>query len=347
MAIPGGRRPAAASETDLDAARRGDGEAFARLTEPLLGELRAHCYRMLGTLHAADDAVQDTLLRAWRALPRYQPRRPLRAWVFRIATNVCLSALRARAGEGSELLSGDLSESAGSGALLLDPYPDRLLGDPQRSAEMREDVELAFLVALQVLPPRQRAVLLLRDVLDFSAGEVAELLDTSVAAVNSALQRARATCAAERRAGRLARSHTPGPAGVEAALVRRFTIAWRAADRAALARLLAEDALLTMPPAPARIVGRDAVIAFLLTVPDPDRPGHFRAQPSRANGQPALVLHQPDGTGGDVPYAVLVFSMTGEMIASITRFGGPGLIEHFEAAAPGRPGLWVFLTEDR
>jgi RNA polymerase sigma-70 factor (ECF subfamily) len=326
VVIPGGRRPTAAPETDLDAAQRGDGEAFARLTEPLLAELRAHCYRMLGTLHAADDAVQDTLLRAWRGLPGYEPRGPLRAWVFRIATNVCLSALRARSGGGSELLAGDLSESVESGALQLDPYPDRLLGDPQRSAEIGEDVELAFLVALQVLPPRQRAVLLLRDVLDFSAGEVAELLDTSVAAVNSALQRARATCAAERRAGRVARSHTPGPAGVEAALVRRFATAWRAADRAALARLLAEDALLTMPPAPTRILGRDAVIAFLLTVPGPDSPGDFRAHPSRANGQPALVLHHPDSTDGDLPYAMLVFSMTGEMIASITRFDGQDLL---------------------
>jgi len=259
---------------------------------------------------------------------------------------VCLTALRARSGERSELLAGELWESLESGALLLDPYPDRLLGDPQRSAEAGEDVELAFLVALHMLPPRQRAVLLLRDVLDFSSSEVAELLDTSVAGVNSALQRARATCAAERRAGRVARAHTPGPAGAEAALVRRFTIAWRAADRAGLARLLAEDALLTMPPAPVRVLGRDAVVAFLLTVPDPGHPGQFRMHPSRANGQPALVLRQPQaGTQADLPYAVLVFSLTGEMIASITRFGGPGLVERFGPAAPAR--AYQFRAADR
>ena len=345
MVTPGGRRFAAAPQTDLDAARRGDGEAFARLTEPLLGELRAHCYRMLGTLDAADDALQDTLLRAWRGLPGYQPRRPLRAWLFRIATNVCLTALRARSGKGSDIPVGELGESFEDGAMFLDPYPDQLLGDPQRSAEMGEDIELAFLVALQVLPPRQRAVLLLRDVLDFSSGEVAGLLDTSVAAVNSALQRARATCVAERRAGRVARSHMPGPAGDEAALVRRFSVAWRAADRAGLARLLTEDALLTMPPAPARIVGRDAIVAFLLTVPDPRYPGRFRMHPSRANGQPALVLYQPDGTEADQPYAVLVFAMSGEMITSITRFGGSGLAGRFGSAVTGP--AYGFLAADR
>jgi RNA polymerase sigma-70 factor (TIGR02960 family) len=345
VVTPGGRRPAAAPETDLDAARRGDGEAFARLTEPLLDELRVHCYRMLGTLHAAEDALQDTLLRAWRGLPGYQPRQPLRAWLFRIATNVCLTALRARSGKGSELLAGGLWESFENGAMLLDPYPDRLLGDPQRSAEIGEDVELAFLVALQVLPPRQRAVLLLRDVLDFSAGEVAGLLGTSVAAVNSALQRARATCAAERRAGRVARSHTPRAAGDEAALVRRFAAAWRAADRAGLARLLTEDALLTMPPAPLRILGRDAVISLLLTVPDPGRPGHFRMRPSRANGQPALVLHQPDGAEEEAPYAVLVFSMTGERITSITRFGGQGVAGLSGSASTA--AAYRFLATDR
>jgi RNA polymerase sigma-70 factor (TIGR02960 family) len=344
VVIPGGRRPAAA-ESDLDAARRGDGEAFARLTEPLLDGLRGHCYRMLGTLDAADDALQDTLLRAWRGLPGYEPRRPLRAWLFRIATNVCLTALRARSGKGSELLAGGQWESFENGALLLDPYPDRPLGDPQRSAEIGEDIELAFLVALQVLPPRQRAVLLLRDVLDFSVGEVAELLDTTVAAVNSALQRARTTCAAERHAGRVARSHTRGPAGDEAALVRRFAVAWRAGDRAGLARLLAQDALFTMPPVPVPIAGRDAVIAFLLTVPDPDHPGHFRMDLSRANGQPALVLHEPDRTEADLPHAVLVFAMKGDAITSITRFGGEGLAGRFGPAATA--SAYLFSAADR
>ncbi len=319
----------------LEAARGGDGEAFAKLTAPLRRELHVHCYRMLGTLHDADDALQDTMLRAWRGLPTYQPHRPLRAWLYRIATNVCLTALRVRSRDRTELLADDHAESLETGALRLDPYPDQLLEGPERSAEIREDVELAFLVALQVLPPRQRAVLLLRDVLDMGVGEVAELLDTSVGAVNSALQRARATCSAERRAGRVSRHHAPGPTDVEAALVRRFVTAWRAADPAELARLLVEDAILTMPPEPSRIVGRDAVIAFLLTVPDADHPGHFQTDPTRANGQPALLLHRFTADGqADLPYAVLVFSMADDVIASITRFGTPGLLERLPLFVP-------------
>jgi RNA polymerase sigma-70 factor (ECF subfamily) len=317
------------------AACGGDGEAFAALVEPLRRELHLHCYRMLGTLHDADDALQETLLRAWRGLPGYQPRRPLRAWLYRIATNVCLTALAARSRDRSGLTADGLVESLGPGALRLDPYPDVLAADPERSAELREDVELAFLAALQVLPPRQRAVLLLRDVLDLSASEVAGLLGASVAAVNSALQRARATCAAERKAGRLARAHVRGPADAEASLLHRFCTAWRAADHTGLARLLAEDALLTMPPGPVRVLGREAVIAFLLTVPHPGCPGWFRAEPFRANGQPALALYQPAQDGQpERPHAVLVAAMAGGVITSLTRFGSPDLLQRFPLFVP-------------
>ena len=319
----------------IEAARGGDAEAFAVLVGPLRRELHLHCYRMLGTLHDADDAVQETLLRAWRGLPGYQPRRPLRAWLYRIATNVCLNALAARSRDRSGLTADGLVESLAPGALRLDPYPDPLAADPERSAVLGEDVELAFLAALQVLPPRQRAVLLLRDVLDLSASEVAELLGASVAAVNSALQRARATCAAERAAGRLARAHVRGPAEAEASLLHRFAAAWRAADHAGLARLLAEDALLTMPPAALRVLGRDAVAAFLLTVPDPGCPGRFRAEPCRANGQPALALYQPAEDGQpERPYAVLVAALAGGLIASLTRFGSPDVLQRFPLFVP-------------
>lgn len=328
--------------TVLEAAQRGDGEAFAQLTGAFRRELHAHCYRMLGTLADADDALQQTLLRAWRALPSYQPAGPeqpgrhdhqIRAWLYRITTNVCLTALRARSRERARTRSIEGTQPL-HGQLLLDPYPDRLPGWPESSFGVLEDVELAFLVALQVLPARQRAVLLLRDVLDFEIDQVAEMLQTSVAAVNSALQRARTTCTSHRRSGRISRHHTPAPTRAEAALVSRFTAAWQAADHRELARLLVHDALLTMPPQPMTVTGREAVVAFLLTVPDTDRPGDFQTAQSRANGQPALILHAQDADSvQDRPYAVLVFSLHDGLISSITRFSAPGLVERFSPAS--------------
>jgi RNA polymerase sigma-70 factor (ECF subfamily) len=206
------------------------------------------------------------------------------------------------------------------------------MSGPEGAVELQESVELAFLVALQTLPPRQRAVLLLRDVLGLPAAQVADLMDTTAAAVNSALQRARSTFEAERRAGRISSIHVSHPADVEASLVRRFSIAWRSADPSALASLLVEDALLTMPPEPLRVLGRDAVTSFLLDVPVPreDHPDGFRTAATRANGQPALAVYLRDErTGDQVPHALLVFSLRSDRIASVTRFGVPELFERF------------------
>jgi RNA polymerase sigma-70 factor (ECF subfamily) len=333
--------PARQGHTLLDSARRGDAAAFERLIAPFERDIHVHCYRMLGTVHDADDAMQETWLRAWRGLPRFEPRRPLGAWLYRIANNVCLTELRNRARRPRvswHSLDGPagLAED-GTAPIRLEPYPDRWLDlrvsappTPEGAAELRESVELAFLVALQTLPPRQRAVLLLRDVLELPASQVAEMMDSTVAAVNSALQRARATFETERQAGRISRIHVPHPAGVEASLVRRFSTAWRAADASALASLLVEDALLTMPPPPRRVVGRDAITSFLLDVPVPrgDHPDGFRTVATRTNRQPALAVYLRDARSGDqLPHALLVFSLRSARISSVTRFEAAELFD--------------------
>ena len=316
------RPPAALPDPALlQAAQAGDEQAFERLTAPLRSELHAHCYRMLGSLYDADDALQETLVRAWNGLGRFAPRAPLRAWMYRIATNVCLTAVDRRGRRGEQPA--------------LEPIPDRLLDQhagPDARAEERESIELAFVAALQLLPPKQRAVLLLRDVLGLSAREAAELLETSVASVTSALQRARATLAAERRAGRLARAHAPPPDAVERERVRRFVEAWQAADVDALVRLLAEDALLTMPPLPIRVSGRDAIGEFLRTRPAGGRLDRFRLVETRANRQPAVALYlEQDGAWH--AHAVMTLTFQGESIVALTRFGDPRLFGRFELPA--------------
>jgi RNA polymerase sigma-70 factor (ECF subfamily) len=298
----------------LDAALAGDEQAFERLTGALRREIYLHCYRMLGSLDDADDAVQETLVRAWRALARFEPRAPLRAWLYRIATNVCLSALERRARRREEPR--------------LDPFPDRLLDEvapgPDAYAVERESVQLAFVAAVQVLPPRQRVVLLLRDVLDWSAREVADLLETSVASVNSALQRARAGLEREREAGLLTKAHSPPESEVERRLVRRFVEAWQATDVDGLVALLAEDALLTMPPLPLRVAGSDAIGEFLSTRPAGGQLHRFRLVETRANRQPAVALYL-DGEA----HAVMTMALDGGEIAALTRFGEPRLFPRF------------------
>src|SRR6266699_4697535 len=205
-----------------------DERAFALLIEPHRRALLLHCYRLLGSIHDADDAVQETMLRAWKGVERYEPRAQLTTWLHAIATNVCLSAIARRRARPTDL-SEDLEH--------LQPYPARLLED----LVARETVELAFITAIQLLPPKQRAVLILRDVLGWSAKEAAEALDDSVAAVTSALQRARVSVEGTRR-------HVPAPGAQERALVKRFMTAWDAVDVDGLVALLTDDALMTMPP---------------------------------------------------------------------------------------------------
>jgi len=302
----------------LVAARRGDEQAFVRLTAPHRRALHRHCYRMLGSLDDADDAVQEVMLRAWRALDRFEPHAPLRAWLYRIATNVCLTAAERRA-----------RDRAGIDAFL-QPYPDVLLEEvpapdaaPETIAEEREGIGLALVAAMQVLPPKQRAVLVLREALGWSAREVADALDDTVPAVNSALQRAREGLAREREDGGLVRAHASPGGKVEERMMRRFVEAWEAVDVRALVSLLSDDALLTMPPEPMRIVGREAIGSFFSTVPAQGNLERIRLVAAAANRQPALAAYFAEGPGEPFrAYGVMVFALEHEAIVGITGFAG-------------------------
>lgn len=330
-------------ETEVDrlrAAQSGEQSAFEALTSPHYRELHVHCYRMLGSIDDADDAMQETMLRAWRQIARFEPKAPFRAWLYRIATNVCLTALEKRARLGEVPWSDSIAAQPEDGEeMILDPYPDTFLDElirrepqPDTVAVTNESIELAFIAAVQYLPPRQRAVLLLRDVIGYSASEVAEMLTSTTTGINSALQRARTTLETERIAGRIARQHVRGNPKIEDRLVNRLLNAWQAADVRAIVSLLSEDALFTMPPEPLRVVGREAIFGFLSTVPDGGRLGNFRMVPIRANRQPALAIYHRAGDGVYHAHGVLVVSIAGNAIASLTRFAGPNLFEQFGIA---------------
>jgi RNA polymerase sigma-70 factor (ECF subfamily) len=301
----------------LAAARGGDEQAFERLLEPHRRPLHVHCYRLLGSLHDADDALQETLVRAWRGLGGFEPRAPLRAWLYRIATNVSLTAIERRS-RAPQLLGAAEAEVAG----YFQPYPDRYLDTPEVAAEERESLGLAFVSVMQLLPPRQRAVLVLRDVLGWSAREVAELLGDSVASVNSALQRARQRLETERRVGALARDHAPASAEAESRVMRQFLEAWEAVDVDGIVQLLADDAVMTMPPEPMRLVGTEAIGEFFRTVPAEGALDRLRLLPTRANGQPAYGAYLEDGEGVPRAYGVMVFAIGDESVVSITGFAG-------------------------
>jgi len=296
------------------------------------GELLAHCYRMLGSLPDAEDLVQETLLRAWRSAPGYDPAKAsLRTWLHRIATNACLTALSDRSrrwlpaglsGPSWEPDIGKLSKSPDDFPWL-SPFPDRLL-DPAAVAASRDSIRLAFIAALQYLPPRQRAVIILREVLALPAAEVASWLDMSVASVNSALQRARATLA----------DVSPSPDGVaelsedaQRALLSKYVAAFDAMDVEALKRTLREDALLQMPPFPAWFSGRDAVAEFHVSLFA--RGGSFRFVPTRSNGQLAFGIYLRRDTGTFVFRHIQVLTVLTDGIARIDAFQAKGLAEAF------------------
>ena len=319
----------------LAAARAGEKEAFRHLTEPCARELHVHCYRMLGSLHDAEDALQETLLRAWRHLADFEGRSSVRAWLYKIATNVCLTAAAGRR-EGPPPVPQPAAGGGGD-ALHLAPYPDALLDEleaplanPAARYDLRESVQLAFLAAIQLLPPRQRAVLILRDVLGWSAREVADLLDSSVAGVNSALQRARATLESLRLEGRLNTGRTVPPNEVERALLRRYVEAWEAVDIDGLVMLLKEDAVLTMPPFPFRYQGRSSIADFFSSVPAGGALDQIRLLPTRANRQPALAAYVRDPDDGiHRAYGLMVLTLDGDTIAEITGFADPTLFRLF------------------
>jgi RNA polymerase sigma-70 factor, ECF subfamily len=309
---------------------------FDAATAPYRRELVVHCYRMLGAVHEAEDLVQETLLRAWKARDRYdEERASLRTWLYRIATNVCLSALEGR--KRRPLPSGLGAPSTDPHAPLvpdfevpwLQPLPDSYLAgselDPQARVVQRDSVRLALIAAMQLLPPRQRAVLLLRDVLGFSAAEVAGQLDASTAAVNSALQRARVTLAES--APRQDEYREPDDRAVQAA-IGRYIVAFEAADVATLVSLLTEDAVLEMPPVPLWYRGRvdyGRFIARVLAM----RGSGWRMMPAAANGQTALVAYSPDGPGTWRLHTLQVLSVTQRGIARNVVFADPQVFEVF------------------
>ena len=310
-------------------AQAGDGDAFRELTEPHLRELQVHCYRMLGSFADAEDALQNTLLAAWQGLGGFEGRASLRTWLYRIATNRCLDARRAisrRPAREWDVPGVEPPEPTRLGEVVwLQPFPDALLEGaidvppgPEARYEQTEAISLAFVTALQVLPPRQLAVLILRDVLGFHASEVAGMLDSTVESVTSALKRARASL--QRQQPPAAGCEPPPAAGsaAEEALVAKFVRAWESADLGALVALLTDDVFMSMPPMPFEYEGRDVVGRFCAGLFGAGR--RFDLVPTRANGQPAFgaYVHAPNGTRPGAGLYVLAFS--GDRICALTCF---------------------------
>jgi RNA polymerase sigma-70 factor (ECF subfamily) len=316
--------------TDLiTRARAGDGEAFRELTEPYRRELQVHCYRMLGSFQDAEDVLQDTLVAAWQGLAGFEGRASIRTWLYRIATNRCLNALRSagrRPAKEWDIPDYEPPEPTRFGEIVwLEPFPDALLEDaidaplgPEARYEQSESLSLAFVTALQILPPRQLAVLVLRDVLGFHANEVADMLDSTVDSVKSTLKRARASL--QRRlppTGK--REPPPAPDSPdEQALVAKFVRAYESSDLDALVALLTDDVFISMPPMPFEYEGRDVAARFCASIFGSGR--RFDLVPTRANGQPAFGAYLRAPSGIRHGTGLLVLTLTGDRICAFTRF---------------------------
>jgi RNA polymerase sigma-70 factor (TIGR02960 family) len=316
--------------TDLiSRARAGDGDAFRELTEPHRRELLVHCYRMLGSLQDAEDALQETLLSAWKGLGGFEGRASLRTWLYRIATNQCLNARRSasrRPAKGWDVPGVVPPEPTQLGEVAwLEPFPDAFLDGvinvplgPDARYEQTESISLAFVTALQVLPPRQLAVLILRDVLGFRANEVADMLDSTVESVNSALKRARASL--QRRLQATADREPPPSSNSpsEDAIVEKFVSAYESADLDAMVALLTDDVFISMPPMPFEYEGRDIVARFFANLFHAGR--RFDLVRTRANGQPAFGAYLRVPTGIRQGVGLYVLALTGDRICAMTRF---------------------------
>jgi RNA polymerase sigma-70 factor (TIGR02960 family) len=310
-------------------ARAGDSDAFRELTEPYRRELQVHCYRMLGSFQDAEDAMQDTLLAAWKGLGGFEERASLRTWLYRIATNRCLNARRSvsrRPAKEWDVPGVVPPEPTRLGEVVwLEPFPDALLGGvidvplgPEARYEQTESISLAFVTALQVLPPRQLAVLILRDVLGFHANEVADMMDSTVESVNSALKRARASLQRRRPKGADREPPPPSDSPAEDAIVAKFVGAWESADLDRLVALLTDDAFISMPPMPFEYEGRDLVARFCANIFGAGR--RFELVRTRANGQPAFGAYLRTPTGISHGVGLYVLTLTGARICAMTRF---------------------------
>jgi RNA polymerase sigma-70 factor (ECF subfamily) len=303
---------------------------FAELADGYRAELLLHCYRILGSVQDAEDLVQETLVAAWRSRDRFEGRASLRTWLYRIATNRCLNAVRDRGRRPQEVAPPEGTPEPPAptrlaDAVWLEPYPDVLL----EGIETREAIGLAYIAALQRLPPRQRAVLVLREVLGFRASEVAALLEVTEVAVNRALHRARRTI--EQTATPRGRELAPiATSPEERAVVTRFVTAFEAGDVAAVIALLSDDAILTMPPAPLVYQGRDAIGSFLSTVPAAGRLDQFKLVATRANGQPAFGCYLRDPhTPIAHAYGLMVLTLSGNQLTALTGFPDTSVFRAF------------------
>jgi RNA polymerase sigma-70 factor (TIGR02960 family) len=313
----------------LSRAKGGDGDAFRELIAPHRRELQVHCYRMLGSFQDAEDALQDTLLAAWQGLDGFERRASLRTWLYRIATNQCLNARRSasrRSAKAWNVPGVEPPEPTRLGEVVwLEPFPDTLLAGargvspgPDACYEQTEAISLAFVTALQLLPPRQLAVLILREVLGFRADEVADMLDSTVDSVNSVLKRARAGLQRRRPA---TADREPPPAANSAsedAIVAKFVSAWESADVDALVALLTDDVFVSMPPIPFEYEGRDLVGSFCASIFRSGR--RFDLVRTRANGQPALAAYLRAPNGLRFGVGLYVLTLSGERICAMTRF---------------------------
>jgi RNA polymerase sigma-70 factor (TIGR02960 family) len=320
----------------ISRARTGDEDAFRELTEPYRRELQVHCYRILGSIQDAEDVLQETLLAAWRGLDQFAERSSLRSWLYRIATNRCLNALRDSGRRPPPAARSDLPvPTRVTEPLWLEPYPDSLLDGvpdvapgPEARYEAKEAIALAFVAGLQHLPPRQRAVLVLRDVIGFPAAEVAAMLDTTEPSVNSALQRARATLEARVPPSR---ERAPLPRSTrERELLARFAEAFEGGDIDGIVATLTDDALLTMPPQPLEYEGHELIAGFLANRFATHIERRVRCVWTRANGQPAFGHYIEDAHAPIFrSFGVIVLTLEGDRISQLTRFGDSAVLPLF------------------
>jgi RNA polymerase sigma-70 factor (ECF subfamily) len=335
----------------LAAAGRGNSHEFSELAEPYRSELQVHCYRILGSLHDAEDMVHETMLRAWKRLDTYEGRASFRAWLYKIATNVCLDTLDKRRRRAKRLLPNDLYspsdpqkpiEPPETEILWLEPLPDEWLADssavnPETRYSMHESISLAFLTALQLLPARQRAVLILKDVMDWPASEIADLLDTTTSSVNSALHRARVTLTKNYRGRKAQVSTANEPDEQTRKTLEKYVHAWQSADVNGLVALLKKDATLSMPPSPSWYSGRENIGMFAAnTVFANDSmlfpgvaSGRWKLLPVRANGQPGAAVYQRMENGEYHPFGIHVLGCEKGGISQITCFIDPSLSARF------------------
>ncbi len=329
----------------LAEARNGDNEAFKNLTEPYRLELITHCYRMLGSLEDAEDQLQETLLRAWRRLETYEGRASFRAWLYKIATNTCLDALEHRTrrilpfDQATNPHSSGTQTPQGEETVWIQPYPDEWLApvtpNPEARYDTYESVSLAFLVALQVLPPRQRAILILSDVLGWSTPEIAENLGITVSSVTSLLHRARATMKQRDLPRRRESIRMRAPDARTKELLDRYVRAWESADIEGIIGLLTQDATFPMPPQPLWIQGKEAIRAILgETILSGDARGRWKLATIRANGQPGFAFYRLDeASQAYLPFAIQLITIKEGLVSGAITFGFPSLFRYFDLPA--------------